>query len=129
MSLVWNFFTKNAEKAVVTCQICDAHLKWNSSSTGAMLNHLKLKHPTKISEGANKSGSIEQYCVRKRSTCSEEKSRNLTQLILNFIYKDLYPIRFVKSESLKELMNYVEPNCYTGQRNFCKVARKTVQRR
>lgn len=122
MSLVWNFFTKNDDKASVTCKICKTQLKWTSSSTGSMMNHLKLKHPTKINPDTG--GGIQQYCVRKRPL-PEAKKKEIDRLLLNLIYKDLCPVKFLKSQALKELFAYLEPDyVIPGRETFVKSMEK-----
>lgn len=126
MSSVWKFFDKIKENELIftKCKICNSKLTFSSNSTGAMLNHLRLKHPIELK--ANDSNavagssqtSIKTY-FRDNKPCSAEKSNKISETIAKFFYKDLLPLKLAESPNLRELMKYLEPNyALPSRKNF-----------
>lgn len=116
MSSVWKFFDKIKENELcfTKCKICNSKLKFSSNSTGAMLNHLRLKHPIELkandsdsNAGAGSSQTSIRTYFRDNKPCSAEKSNKISEIITKFFYKDLLPLKFVESANLKELMKYL----------------------
>lgn len=116
-SKVWKYFDKVENRNETKCKICAVKLKFNSSSTGAMVNHLKLKHGHTLEKSADEN----EHKEGKASTstdirtffsrpCDVNKSKKITKLISEVLYKDLVPIKLVESTSFKNLIHFLEPN-------------------
>lgn len=112
VSNVWNFFKKVPNENYVTCNVCNKRLTHNSSSTGAMHNHLKLKHPTIKLENEESDSRLRQQTVSQmfmNRKCSDNKSSKITELIREVLVHNLLPFSLVESESFQNLINYLEP--------------------
>lgn len=119
MSDVWKYFEKIGTYPDLKskCKICDAKLKY-LSSTGAMWNHLKLKHPTSIAcikgkgqtfQTRQSQPTIQNFLVPQRP-CDEGRQKKLTCLILELFYKDMLPLKFIESPTLKKMLAFMEPS-------------------
>lgn len=108
-SNVWNYFIK-CEKTV-KCNICCKQLTHNSSSTGNMLNHLKLMHPTIKLPGD--AGKETQPTIRdlfkKQMKCDKKRTEKITTLIRQVLIDNLLPFKLVESESFKQLISFLVP--------------------
>ena len=77
------------------------------------MNHLKMKH----SEQYERARSSE-VSRSKQSTltggmlweCSAQRAATITDLIAEFVARDLRPLRVVDGEGFKRLMGYIEPD-------------------
>lgn len=124
-SQTWKYFDKITEGPNVKkskCKICNRELKY-TNSTGAMLNHLKLKHPTVLEvkqpssssssstnagpSHGNTGNTVMNYL---RRPCDQNKSNKITKLIAEMIYEDLLPIKLVESSAFKRLILFLEPD-------------------
>ncbi|XP_075763279.1 E3 SUMO-protein ligase ZBED1-like isoform X1 [Pelodiscus sinensis] len=119
-SAAWNHFIQISED-VVKCKLCSAELKY-AKSTGSMLNHLKLKHPTvsRKTESRNQtplaafaSGSSGRYNTREEQ---------LTELLCTMISTDMLPVSVVEGTGFRALMSFVEPD-------YCMPLRQTITSR
>lgn len=91
---------------MVICTLCQSELKYTSSSTGCMVNHLRLKHPASVNpQKAATSSTLDRFVT---TPCSNAKRDHINQLLLEMIYTDLLPIRIVESEKLKALICFFE---------------------
>lgn len=109
-SNVWNYFDKLSDAKVV-CKLCDVRLVYRNS-TGAMNNHLKLRHPSAQLQTVSSSKvqqSMETFAkpVQRRSPPS--RVEELTSLITDKIATYMLPIAFIEGEGFRRLMRYVQP--------------------
>lgn len=114
VSNVWSYFTKVPDENSVKCKICNKRLTHNTSSTGSMHNHLKLKHPTIKLESEQSEPRFRQQTVsgmlsHMNQQCSGNRSSKITELIREVLIENFLPFSVVDSESFKKLFNYLEP--------------------
>lgn len=129
VSGVWKYFTKNTNNTV-KCNLCSKQLSHNTSSTGTMLNHLRIKHPTaKISAEADSGQpSISGMFSALEKKCDEKKAEKVTQLIQTFLVSNMLPFRIVESESFINLMGFCVPGYKVPSRvSFSKLTEKQYE--
>lgn len=94
----------------VTCNLCSKHLSHNTSSTGAMSNHLRLKHSmVKLKEDQQQpsiSGLLENM---NKNNVIRKKANTIAKLIQDFLVANMLPFRTVETESFQNLICYFEP--------------------
>lgn len=107
-SCVWKYFTKDETGTTVTCKICKSVLQYKS----VMHIHLKM-HPLMIAE--EKSKFPRQQSVSGFTKCpailcktspffqTEKRRLKITNLLVNFIVKDIRPLAAVHGEIFREL--------------------------
>lgn len=119
MSYVWKYFEKKKDNAkIVVCKLCQIELKYTSSTTGSMVNHLKYKHPNTGNE-QRPTTSLTALDRFVNVPCTKVKSSQIHQMILEIIYTDLLPIRIVESEKFKNLICFLE-------KGYTMPSRKTI---
>ncbi|XP_064414839.1 E3 SUMO-protein ligase ZBED1-like [Latimeria chalumnae] len=108
-SNAWNHFTKIAEDTVKR-KLCNTELRY-VNSTGSMLNHLKLKHPSVSCEKEGKNQTTLTAFVSAGSSrkCNTRRAEKVTKLICNMITTDMLPISVVEGTGFRALMSFVEP--------------------
>ncbi|KYO28673.1 hypothetical protein Y1Q_0000834 [Alligator mississippiensis] len=114
-SLAWNHFTKIKEDAV-RCKLCTTELRYGSS-TGAMLNHLKLKHPAISSERQDqKQPTVPTFVPGSSRKCDTQRAEKLTELLCSMITEDMLPISVIEGAGFRALMSFVEPEYHVPVR-------------
>uniref|UniRef100_A0A096M601 BED-type domain-containing protein n=1 Tax=Poecilia formosa TaxID=48698 RepID=A0A096M601_POEFO len=100
-STVWKYFTKDDSSGLttVTCKICKAVLKYNKSTT-AMHSHLK-RHPIR---------NLSVTSFMKRPAVTGHRRQQITNLLVNFIVKDMRPLAAVHGEGFRDLLQFFEPS-------------------
>ena len=90
----------------VTCKICKSVLKYNKS-TSAMHTHLK-RHPLTLA-GEEQSKSSRQQSISDFTKCpavTEKRRLQITNLLVNFIVKDIRPLAAVHGEGFRDLLHF-----------------------
>ncbi len=108
ISSVWKYFSKDEAGKNVTCKICKSVLKYNKS-TSVMHTHLK-RHPLTLGEEQRKSStqqSIKDFT--KHPTVTNTRRKQITNLLVNFIVKDIRPLAAVHGEDFREILRFFEP--------------------
>ena len=116
-SYVWKYFTENVDTSTVTCKLCQAVLKYNSN-TSAMDNHLRMKHPlptatvhgNDASHASTAASSSRQTTIDfSKRLMTDNRRRKITDLLVNFVVKDVRPISTLSGEGFKDIIQYFEP--------------------
>ena len=119
-SPVWEFFKepivrvengKSVKK--IPCKLCDQLLSDGGGTTNLM-NHLQAKHPE---EHKRIKPSTSEPCSLKQATftrgmlrkCSAQRSSAITDLLVEFVARDLRPLSVVEGKGFKKLVEYLEP--------------------
>ena len=120
-SAVWQYFTEDEANHTVVCKLCKVSLKYNNN-TSAMQLHLDGKHPqptpSKASSTTAAAGSSNTPAANKQTSMgsythrplTEQRRKKITELLVNFIIKDVRPIAAVHGEGFMELIKFFEPN-------------------
>ena len=112
LSPVWSSFDK-IQDDTVKCKICSATLCFSGGSTGSMMNHLKMKHPS--AAGGKTAGSSQATLgsFLRRESCNPARSNKITELIAEMIASESLPISLVEADGFRKLLGYLEPG-YTA---------------
>ena len=97
-----------------------------------MINHFKSKHV----EEARKcfAASTEKVDVKKQTTmaafiesrCSGDHAGQITNLIAQFIARDIRPVRIVEGEGFQHLLQFIEPNYCVPSRPYIRCILKQI---
>lgn len=109
VSGVWKYFTKNSNSHSVKCNLCSKQLSHNSSTTGTMINHLRIKHPTAKLLEDSRQPSISGIFAAMEKNCDEKKAQKVTELIQKLLVSNMLPFRLVETESFVNLINFCVP--------------------
>ena len=106
---VWDHFEK-LSKSQVRCKICKKELAVAGGVTTGMHAHLRSKHPAVVEPSSTKTGSSASIArfVTQRS-CPDSKQEKITTALARVITENLLPIAIVESDSLRELLQILEP--------------------
>ncbi|KAJ4931644.1 hypothetical protein JOQ06_010085 [Pogonophryne albipinna] len=101
------------------------------TSTTAMLEHLKRRHPL-VSRGGNndktKQRTLPSY-LGKEAQCTPQKAAELSKRILRVIVKDMRPLSLVEGEAFIDMIEYACPGFKCPSRWwFTKQLEKAYQR-
>ncbi|XP_070409459.1 E3 SUMO-protein ligase ZBED1-like [Nothobranchius furzeri] len=109
VSVVWKYFTKDESSNSVTCKICKSVLKYNKN-TSAMHMHLK-RHPLMLAEEGQPKSHVQQSisAFTKRPAVTERRRQQITNLLVDFIVKDIRPLAAVHGDGFRDLLNFFEP--------------------
>lgn len=111
-SSVWKYFSKDETTSTVTCKICKSVLKYNKS-TSAMHTHLK-RHPLTVAKERPKSSQQQQQqSISDFAKCpaiTEKRRQQITNLLVNFVVKDIRPLAAVHGEGFREMLKFFEPS-------------------
>nr|XP_055036683.1 E3 SUMO-protein ligase ZBED1-like [Misgurnus anguillicaudatus]XP_055068316.1 E3 SUMO-protein ligase ZBED1-like [Misgurnus anguillicaudatus] len=113
-SKVWEYFKFSSKrKDVVICAICQMEMAYHTS-TSAMLEHLKRRHPIVTREGDNKKTqqrTLQSY-LGKETQCTTQKAAELSKRILRVIVKDMRPLSLVEGEAFIDMIEYACPEFF-----------------
>ncbi|XP_075753123.1 chromodomain-helicase-DNA-binding protein 2 isoform X4 [Pelodiscus sinensis] len=117
-SVAWNHFTQISEDAV-KCKLCSAELRY-AKSTGSMLNHLKLKHPSVSCETESRNQTpLAAVASDSSRRCNAQREEQLTELLCTMITTDMLPVSVIEGTGFRALMSFVEPE-------YCVPVRQTM---
>ncbi|XP_075797007.1 lysine-specific demethylase 5A isoform X4 [Pelodiscus sinensis] len=116
-SAAWNHFTKISEDTV-KCKLCSAELRY-ARSTGSMLNHLKLKHPSvsRETESRNQTTLTAFASGISPRRCNTQREEQLTELLCTMITTDMLPVSVTEGAGFRALMSFVEPEYCVPERH------------
>ena len=122
VSDVWNYFVKKKEEKKAQCKICGKQLAYHGG-TSNLRDHLTNIHPVKYQGCSSTSTSIEGPMDRmfKTKCCSNARSKEITDKIVNMIVRDTRPIRIVECEGFRELIHCLEPGFVMPSRQSIKL--------
>ncbi|XP_054760125.2 E3 SUMO-protein ligase ZBED1-like [Lytechinus pictus] len=117
-SYVWNHFDKVGCRTT-RCRHCQVELAYHAS-TGSMINHLQLKHPSTNPDPSTTPGLTPRKSHQdqfkafltsntKSESCSPERVIGITRHITTMIADVNLPVSFVEEPSFQELLKYIEP--------------------
>ena len=94
------------------CKLCkDTQLAYKGSTTN-MINHIQAKHRSAYQESfqSTSSSSTRQATLSLvNKKCSPAHSKEIDELVSDFIAKDLRPIAIVDGPGFKNLVHFLEP--------------------
>ena len=121
-SPVWEYFElvdaiqdgkkiKNAR-----CKLCkNTQLAYKGSTTN-MINHIQAKHHSAYQESFPSSQSSSSSSTKRQATlslvtkkCSPAHSKDIDELVSDFVARDLRPIAIVDGPGFKNLVHFLEP--------------------
>jgi len=106
---VWDHFEK-LSKSNVRCNICKKDLAVSGGVTTGMHAHLRSKHPAIVepsSAKAEASPKIAKFVTQR--SCPDSKQERITTALARFVTENLLPISIVESDSLRDLLEILEP--------------------
>ncbi len=110
-SQMWDHFTKSNDGKTVMCKHCKHIFPWHNS-TSSHTSHLRTKHGNIVNIA---SSSIRRYTVEhnevknKGKSVSQERSRKITNAVLQLMTLDLMPFSLVEGRGLINLLHVLEP--------------------
>jgi len=122
-SNVWQHFSLTSFNKVAVCKHCEQEMSY-CGSTGNLLKHIKAKHVFVDLSGQSRSGGGDAAtgCTsdsapkqRKLTPITEtpgetpERSKKITELIINTVVGDLMPINLAEGKNFKKLINELTP--------------------
>ena len=107
---VWiNFEKLSATQA--RCKHCSKVLAVSGGVTSSMHGHIRSKHPSLVpsssSQSASPSPTLKTMFTQR--TCSDTKQEKISDALAKFIAENMLPIAIVESNSLRKLMELLEP--------------------
>ena len=124
VSDVWNYFVKKKEEKKAQCKLCGKQLAYHGG-TSNLRDHLTNIHPVKYqpqgcsSMSKSKEGPMDR--MFKTKCCSNTRSKEITDKIVNMIVMDTRPIRMVECEGFRELIHCLEPGFVMPSRQSIKL--------
>ena len=129
-SVVWETFEEPKNNAVV-CTICQKKFAYTGGTTN-LREHLKRFHPRVIGELTPDPivyKPITEFLVSSPAaskTCSAATSTQITELLVDWISRDLRPLNILNDSGLQTLMEFIVPGYSIPSRTH---VAKLVQRR
>ena len=124
VSDVWNYFVKKKEEKKAQCKLCGKQLAYHGG-TSNLRDHLTNIHPVKYqpqgcsSMSKSKEGPMDR--MFKTKCCSNTRSKEITDKIVNMIVIDTRPIRMVECEGFRKLIHCLEPGFVMPSRQSIKL--------
>ena len=103
---VWKFYEKKEGKA--KCLLCTKELIY-SGGTSNLRDHLNRMHQNEYHPLKSAQVTIDRAFTTVRSTCSEARSKRISELIVEMIALDMRPSRMVECQGFRKMMAFVEP--------------------
>ena len=93
----------------VKCLLCNPpkEISYHMGTTN-LREHLTSQHPLDYKNNKAKQTSLFDFSTRSR--CSEARSKQITELIVDTVILDMHPMRLVEGTGFLKLMNYLEPS-------------------
>lgn len=121
-SFVWNYFSQPVGK-LVTCKECKKNFTYTGGTTN-LSRHLKDRHSitalpepsakpgnaTAVSSAVHRSSLDNFFVSRSNKPCNAAKQEEITELVVDWIGKDMRPLGIVNDGGFNRLLGYVEPN-------------------
>lgn len=116
-SKVWDYMTKTDSKQV-ECNICNTALSYKDGSTTILARHLFRAHQidTAISntglkrQSASSVNTLSGFLQKKQKLePSSTRHKEITELIMGMITKDIQPFSLVEDRGFRALTTYLEP--------------------
>ena len=135
---MWEFFedpiiVEEGGKKVkkVPCKVCDFLLADGGGTTN-LWSHLEALHPEQYQQihgGTSERSTLKQTTLTGMfRTCSPQCASTITNLIVNFVSRDLRPLNTVEGDGFKQLMNFIEPGYKVPSRtHITNVCHKTYE--
>ena len=119
-SEIWNYFDRDTpKKGKATCKLCPGGTKtltFNGSTTSNLWAHVHSQHDRHVkvkgcsrSPGPSQSKASPMAAFLKRTSCSEGRSRQITQLLAWWCARNVRPMSIVDDEGLHDLVAFLEP--------------------
>ena len=134
-SIVWKFFSLQADKTTVVCRLCSHKMTYSHRSTSNMRRHLKVKNtiqhdaemeknkpaplPSTSSFGdaltTSSKPAVEQQtlfqCVERGQKYKPDstKKKAIDELIVKMIIEDTRPISTVEDAGFRRLVHFLDP--------------------
>ncbi|KAL7855067.1 hypothetical protein SRHO_G00172570 [Serrasalmus rhombeus] len=106
-SAVWDHFNIVNLGKEVKCSLCNAVLKYNSS-TSSLSYHLNTVHAA-VLHGTSAPGQPKITATLGRRACDERRAEAITERICSMIERDLMPINTVDGAGFQDLIAFLEP--------------------
>ncbi|KAL7882925.1 hypothetical protein SRHO_G00005830 [Serrasalmus rhombeus] len=106
-SAVWDHFNIVNLGKEVKCSLCNAVLKYNSS-TSSLSYHLNTVHAA-VLHGTSAPGQPKIIATLGRRACDERRAEGITERICSMIERDLMPINTVDGAGFQDLIAFLEP--------------------
>ena len=105
---VWERYKLVGQKKVL-CMLCNPRKEISyHGGTGNLRDHLTSQHSSVYKSDKAKQTSLLEFS--KRSRCSEARTKEITDLIVNMVILDMRPLRVLKATGFLQLMSFVEPS-------------------
>lgn len=121
---VWTYMEQTTPNSV-TCLICKDTLKYSGGSTSNLIKHIRGRHPVehaelkeesanemvaKASKPSTSQPTLMETVTRTQPYKKESKAKKeVDELVMEWIVKDLMPLSSVESKAFKKLLKRLDP--------------------